>query len=68
MFEIGLLMGVVGGAVAGLIFGINLMLTCRYADINHNDAFSAMRLNSYRNFLRLRILGNQVTAYAIGMD
>jgi hypothetical protein len=68
LFEIALLMGVVGGAVAGFIFGINLMLTCRYADINHNDAFSAMRLNSFRNFLRIRILGNQVTAYPIGMN
>jgi hypothetical protein len=68
LFEIGILMGVVGGAVAGLIFGINLMLTCRYADINHNDAFSAMRLNSFRNFLRIRILGNQVTVYPIGLD
>ncbi len=68
LFEIGILMGVVGGAVAGLIFGINLMLTCRFAGINHNDAFSAMRLNSFRNFLRIRILGNQITVYPIGMD
>ena len=68
LFEIGLLMGVAGGAVAGLIFGINLMLTCRFADINHNDAFSAMRLNTFRNFLRIRILGNQVTVYPIGLD
>jgi hypothetical protein len=65
---IGILMGVIGGAVAGLIFGINLMLTCRFADMNHNDAFSAMRLNSFRNFLRIRILGNQITVYPIGMD
>jgi hypothetical protein len=68
LIEIGILMGVVGGAVAGLIFGINLMLTCRYADLNHNDAFSAMRLNSFRNFLRIRLLGNQVTVYPIGLD
>jgi hypothetical protein len=68
LIEIGILMGVVGGAVAGLIFGINLMLTCRYADLNHNDAFSAMRLNSFRNFLRIRLLGDQVTVYPIGMD
>jgi hypothetical protein len=68
LFEIGILMGVIGGAVAGLIFGINLMLTCRYADINHNDAFSAMRLDSYRNFLRIKLLGNQVTVYPIGLD
>ncbi|MDR6662223.1 hypothetical protein J2W51_004813 [Tardiphaga robiniae] len=68
LIEMSVLMAVIGGGLAGLIFGINLMLTCRYADMNHNDAFSAMRLNSFRNFLRIRILGNQVTVYPVGLD
>ncbi|MGP9812263.1 metallophosphoesterase [Rhodopseudomonas sp. NSM] len=62
------LMSVVGGAVAGFLYGLNLLLTCRYADFNHNDAFSAMRLDCYRNFLRIRLLGDQVTVYPIGLD
>jgi hypothetical protein len=60
---------VLGGAIiGGTIFGLYLMVTCRYFKMNHNDAFSAMRLNSYRNFLRLRIQGDDVTIYPIGLD
>ena len=58
----------VGGIVAGLIFGGYLFLTCRFADMNHNDAFSAMRLDTYRHFLRIAILGDQITVYPIGLD
>jgi len=57
-----------GGLAAGFIFGVNLFLTCRYANMNHNDAFSAMRLDSHRHFLRIKILGNQITVYPIGFD
>jgi hypothetical protein len=58
----------IGGAVSGLIFGANLYLTCRFADANHNDAFSAMRLNSHRHFLRLRIDPEIITVYAVGLN
>jgi hypothetical protein len=68
LIELGVPMVLLGGGLAGFIFGFNLMLTCRYADMNHNDAFSAMRLDAFRNFLRIRILGNQVTVYPIGLD
>lgn len=57
-----------GGIVAGFIFGANLYFTCRFADMNHNDAFSAMRLNSFRHFLRIKIIGDQFTVYPVGID
>jgi hypothetical protein len=57
-----------GGFVAGFIFGANLYFTCCFADMNHNDAFSAMRLDSYRHFLRIKIIGDQFTVYPIGVD
>jgi hypothetical protein len=57
-----------GGFLAGLIFGANLYVTCRYLNMNHNDAFSAMRLDSYRHFLRIKIVGDQITVYPIGVD
>lgn len=66
--ELALLMGLIGSPVAGFIFGLNLFLTCRYANMNHNDAFSAMRLNSFRNFLRIKLVGNQITIFPIGLD
>lgn len=66
--EFSVIMTLGGGLVAGFIFGLNLFLTCKYADMNHNDAFSAIRLDSYRHFLRLRIIGDQITVFPIGVD
>jgi hypothetical protein len=40
----------------------------RWWNLNHNDAFSAMRLDSHRNFLRLRIKDDAVTIYPIGLN
>lgn len=58
----------IGARVAGLIFGLYLKLTCKYADRNHNDAYSAMKLDGYRSFLRLRIRGDAITVFPIGLD
>jgi hypothetical protein len=44
------------------------MITCRYFKMNYNDAFSAMRLDSYRNFSRIRIKGDEVTIYPVWLD
>jgi hypothetical protein len=57
-----------GGLVAGALFGANLYFTSRFFDMNHNDAFSSLRLDSHRHFLRLRIKGDQLTIYPIGLD
>src|ERR1700674_233810 len=58
----------VGAVIAGTIFGVYLAVTCAWCDMNHNDAFSAMRLDSYKNFLRFHIKGDEVTIYPIGLD
>jgi hypothetical protein len=58
----------VGGLIASFIFGLNLWITSRFCDINHNDAFSSMRLDSYRHFLRLRIKDNELTVYPVALD
>lgn len=57
-----------GGIVAGTLFGIGMLINCWWFDMDHNDAFSAMRLGSYRHFLRLQIKEDQLTIYAIGID
>ena len=57
-----------GGAAGGLVFGIYLLVACRWLDMSHNDAFSAMRLNGYRHFLRLRIAPDgRLTIFPIGL-
>jgi hypothetical protein len=60
--------GILGGIIGGFIFGLNLLITCRFFKINTNDAFSALRLNTYKNFLRICIKDNQMTIYPIGLD
>ena len=60
-------MGAVGFFVGATLFGINLLITCAFFRMNHNDAFSAFRMNRYNNFLRLRIEGDHVEVFAIGL-
>jgi hypothetical protein len=57
-----------GRWVAGHIFGWSLIIVCRYFKMSHNDAFSAMKLDSHRHFLRLRIIGDAVTVFPIKID
>ncbi len=59
---------VVGGLIAGALFGTYLYASSRWWNQNHNDVFSAMRLDSHRNFLRLRIQNDEVTVYPVGLD
>jgi len=59
---------VLGGAVAAILFGIYLYCSSRWFDINHNDAFSSMRRNSHRHFLRMRIKDDSITLFPIALD
>lgn len=61
-------MGTVGFLIGGTLFGLNLLFTCRYLRMNHNDAFSAFRLGAYNNFLRIRIKDDELQIYAIGLE
>ena len=45
-----------------------LYLTCRFANMSHNDAFSAIRLDSHRHFLRIRITDESIAVYPIGVE
>ena len=58
----------IGGLAAGFLFGAYLYVTSRWLKMNHNDAFSSMRLNSHRHFLRIRIKDDEVTIYPIALD
>lgn len=59
---------VIAGVVGGIVWGFYLLI-CSYCFEGHaNDAFSAMRLNSYRHFLRMKIEGNKLTIFPIGID
>jgi hypothetical protein len=57
-----------GGVIAGTLFGLNLLVTCLCFGINQNDAFSSMKLDSHRHFLRIRILGDTLHVYPVALD
>jgi hypothetical protein len=61
-------MGVTGFLVGSTLFGLNLLITCALFRMNFNDAFSAFRMNRYNNLLRLRIHGDNVDVFAIGLN
>jgi hypothetical protein len=61
-------MGLIGFFVGSTIFGLNLLITCRWFRMNYNDAFSALRLGRYNNFLRMRIRGDSLEIYAVGLQ
>jgi hypothetical protein len=61
MFPIGFLAG-------GSFFGWNMMLTCRYFRMNRNDAFSALRIGAYNNFVRLKVTESSVDFFVVGLD
>ena len=60
--------GLPGAIIGATIFGLNLLITCRWCKMNTNDAFSALRLDSYKNFLRICIKDEEVTVFPIGLD
>jgi hypothetical protein len=60
-------MTMAGTLIGGRLFGLYLYLSSKRYNINHNDAFSSMRLDGYRNFLRMRIKDDEVKIYPIGL-
>jgi hypothetical protein len=58
----------IGGFAGGVVWGLYLMLACGLFDLHPNDAFSAMRLDSYRQFLRMKLTPDSLTIYPIGID
>ena len=61
MFPVGFLAG-------GSFFGWNMMLTCRYFHMNRNDAFSALRIGAFNNFVRLKITEESVDFFVVGLE
>jgi hypothetical protein len=45
-----------------------MLITCRWLRMNRNDAFSALRIGRFNNFLRLRIHGDDLQVFAIGLE
>lgn len=57
----------INGLIGGFIMGIYLYLTNRYLGIHDNEAFSSLKWEGYKNFLRLHITKDALTIYPIGV-
>ena len=58
-----------GGIIGSLVMGSYLFLSLRIFGRHANEAFSSLRIQDYKQWLRLRIDPNgELTAYAIGID
>lgn len=57
----------IGGFVGGVIWGIYLFLNCRLFHLHVDDAFSALSMRHYKNFLRMKVEPDQLTIYPIGL-
>ncbi len=59
-----------GVLIGPLITGVYLLISLNYFDVHHNEAFSAIKIPDYKNFLRFKIdadSGN-LTIYPVGVE
>jgi len=59
---------IVFGLFGGVVWGIYLTAASWCWGDESNNAFSAMRLDKYRHFIRLKIEDKKLTIYPIGID
>lgn len=58
---------IVGGLTGCMVMGTYLLLTNLLLGIHDNEAFSSLKWEGYKNFLRLHIKGDELTIYPIGV-
>jgi hypothetical protein len=65
----GLVTFVVGGPVGAFILGVYLFISIRVFRRHGNEAFSSLRIQDFKQWLRLRIdAAGKLTIYAIAID
>ena len=62
------LMVVLGALVGGSLWGFYWVLTGMIARMHAEDAFAALRIQGYKNFLRLKFEPDRLTIYPLGVD
>ena len=63
-----ILMIVLGALVGGSLWGFYWVLTGLFARMHAEDAFAALRIKNYKNFLRLKFEPDRLTIYPLGID
>jgi hypothetical protein len=57
-----------GALAGGMLWGLYWVLTGVVARMHAEDAFAALRIQSYKNFLRLKLEPDKLTIYPLGID
>lgn len=57
-----------GGIVGGLVWGLYWTLSSVLLRMHAEDAFAALRIKHYKNFLRMRFDRNGMTIFPVGVD
>jgi hypothetical protein len=63
-----ILMVSLGALVGGSLWGLYWVLTGFIARMHAEDAFAALRIQNYKNFLRLKVERDKLTIYPLGID
>ncbi len=58
----------VGALLSGTLMGMYLWITSTWLNLNFNTAFGSLRIEDYKNFLRIKVDEETITIYAIGID
>jgi len=61
-------MVLIGGLIGGLIWGLYWVVTGVLWRMHTEDAFGALRIMDYKNFLRMKFEHDQLTIYPLGID
>jgi hypothetical protein len=59
---------ILGALVGGSLWGFYWVLTGLFGRMHAEDAFAALRIKNYKNFLRLKIEPDRLTIYPLGVD
>lgn len=68
-FSLSLLFAILGAFVSTAVFGFYLFLALNVSrlKLHANGAFAALRIQDYKNFLRIRVTPDGLTVYPIGI-
>jgi hypothetical protein len=58
----------IGGFFGGFVWGLYWTLTSVFLRMHAEDAFAALRIKHYKNFLRFKFEKDKLTIYPIGVD
>jgi hypothetical protein len=58
---------IAGGILSGVLVGVYLLISNLLFGMHDDEAFSSLRITHYKNFVRIHIKDNKLTAYPVGI-